>query len=398
MKLAYVVSMYPAQSHTFIHREIEALRALGFEIDTYSIRKAGAGNILGEASQEEARRTRWLVPPDVVALVTALIWGLATRPALMLRLFFESVFAPRTGLRDRALWACYYGEAVLLAYWMVQRKTDHVHCHFGNSGSNTAYIASRLSGIPMSITFHGIDLDEPVRHRHAVKLAHAKFAVCISKFGRSRLMFSTPPEHWEKISIVHCGLTPPEDTTQPPELANHLLCVARLSIEKGHLVLFRALLMLKAKGLPFRCTLVGDGPMRGELESAVMAMGLSDCVTFAGAQPPTKVAEHFREANVGLLASFGEGIPVVLMEAFAHARPVISTYVGGIPELVRDGENGYLVPPGSAGDLAAAIERIVRDPANAAAMGQRGRGRVLEAFREDTGAARLAALFRGERP
>lgn len=396
MRLAYVVSIYPAQSHTFIHREIESLRARGFEIDTYSIRKAGAGNILGEASQAEAARTRWLVPPNPLALLTAICWGLATRPLLLARVFFEAVAAPRTGLRDRALWVCYYGEAVLLAYWMVQRGTDHLHCHFGNSGSNTAYLASRLSGIPMSITFHGIDLDEPVRHRHAVKLAHALFAVCISKFGRSRLMYSTPPEHWDKIRIVHCGLTPPESTTPPPAAANHLVCVARLSVEKGHLVLFKALASLKAKGLPFHCTLVGDGPMRSELETRVRDMGLDDCITFAGAQPPPQVADRFRQANVGLLASFGEGIPVVLMEAFSHARPVISTYVGGIPELVRDGVNGYLVPPGSAGDLAYAIERVLQDPTAAAAMGQRGRETVLTEFREDTGAELLDALFRGK--
>lgn len=396
MKIAYVVSIYPAQSHTFIHREIDALRARGFEIDTYSIRKAGQGNILGAASEEEAARTRWLVPPNPLALVTAFCWGLLTRPALMAKLLVESVAAPRTGLRDRALWACYYGEAVLLAYWMVQRKTTHMHCHFGNSGSNTAYVASRLSGIPMSITFHGIDLDEPVRHRHAVKLAHVKFAVCISKYGRSRLMFSTQPEHWEKINIVHCGLTPPESTTPPPGAANHLLCVARLSIEKGHLILFKALLLLKAKGIPFHCTLVGDGPMREELEARVRELGLGDCLTFAGALPPPQVADRFRQCNVGLLASFGEGIPVVLMEAFSHARPVVSTYVGGIPELVRDGHNGYLVPPGSASDLAAAIERLLTNPAAAAEMGQRGRETVLSAFREDTGADRLAALFRGQ--
>ncbi len=396
MKIAYLTSLYPAQSHTFIHREVDAMRAEGLDIVTFSVRRAVAADILGEASAQEAARTRWLVPPNPLALLTSLAWGFFTRPRRMASVLWEAEFGGRMGVRTRALWLAYFGEAVLLAHWLVRDKVDHLHCHFGNSGSNTAYLASRLAGVPLSITFHGIDLDEPRRHRHAVKLAHARFTVCISKFGKSRLMFATPPKDWHKIRVVRCGITPPDSFTPPTFTENRLVCVARLSVEKGHLILLDSLKEIREQGVPFQCTLVGGGPMREELETRVRALGLQDVVTFTGPLAPPQVAEEFKKADSVVLASFGEGIPVVLMEAFSHGRPVIATYVGGIPELVQNGKNGYLVPPGSAPELTGAITRLLADPEAAREMGRKGRETIVSRYREDTGAARLAKLFRGE--
>jgi glycosyltransferase involved in cell wall biosynthesis len=136
--------------------------------------------------------------------------------------------------------------------------------------------------------------------------------------------------------------------------------------------------------------------MREELETRVRALGLQDVVTFTGPLAPPQVAEEFKKADSVVLASFGEGIPVVLMEAFSHGRPVIATYVGGIPELVQNGKNGYLVPPGSAPELTGAITRLLADPEAAREMGRKGRETIVSRYREDTGAARLAKLFRGE--
>lgn len=398
MRIAYLASLYPAQSHTFIQREIAGLRKLGFHIDTYSIRRASGVDVQGVEGQADLAATRWLLPPPPVALLAALGWAATTRPLLAPRVLIEAAGRAGLGLRGRLLWCAYFVEALVLAHWMARDKVEHLHCHFGNAGSNTAYLASKLSGVPLSITFHGIDLDEPEKYRHAEKLAHARFAVCISKFGRSRLMFATPPALWSKVHIVHCGLDAPDEaaiTRAPGE--GHVLCVARLSVEKGHPILLDALVLLRTRGIPFQCTLVGDGPLRDELKARVKAMGLDDAVKFAGAQPPAKVAEFNQQSDVLVLASFGEGIPVVLMEAMAHARPVVATYVGGIPELVHDGVNGRLVPAGSATDLADAIAEILMDPERAREMGEAGRAEVLEHFRLDGAAERMAALFkRGE--
>lgn len=395
MRIAYLASLYPAQSHTFIQREIAGLRQLGFHIDTYSIRRASGVDVQGAEGQADVAATRCLLPPPPSALFAALGWAVLTRPMLALRGLFEAIGRAGLGLRGRLLWCAYFMEALVLAYWMTRDKAEHMHCHFGNAGSNTAYLASKLSGIPLSISFHGIDLDEPEKFRHAEKLAHARFAVCISKFGRSRLMYATPPELWNKIHIVHCGLDAPGETHITPSPGEgRILCVARLSVEKGHPILLDALDLLRTRGVPFRCTLVGDGPLRDELKARVKAMGLDDAVTFAGAQPPVKVAEYNQQSDVVVLASFGEGIPVVLMEAMAHARPVVATYVGGIPELVHDGVNGRLVPAGSATDLADAIADVLNNPERARKMGESGRAEVLRHFRLDGAAERMAALFR----
>ncbi|MFM1920495.1 MAG: hypothetical protein RLZZ303_2129 [Candidatus Hydrogenedentota bacterium] len=395
MRVAYLASLYPAQSHTFIQREIAGLRQLGFHIDTYSIRRATGVDVQGAEGQADLAATRWLLPPPPADLLAAFCWAVVTRPVLALRVLFEAIGRGGLGLRGYLLWCAYFVEALVLAYWLTRDKADHLHCHFGNAGSNTAYLASKLSGVPLSITFHGIDLDEPEKFRHAEKLAHARFAVCISKFGRSRLMFATPPGLWNRIHIVHCGLDAPGETSITPSPGEgHILCVARLSVEKGHPILLDALDLLRARGIPFLCTLVGDGPLRDELKARVKAMGLDELVKFAGAQPPAMVAEFNLQCDVLVLASFGEGIPVVLMEAMAHARPVVATYVGGIPELVHDGVNGRLVPAGSATDLADAIAEILMEPERARNMGQAGRAEVLQHFRLDGAAERMAALFK----
>lgn len=397
MKIAYLVSLYPAQSHTFIQREIAGLRERGFDISTYSIRRAPEGQILGDAAREEAARTKVLVTKDLRKIIAAGLWALFTRPILFTKVALEGIAHRRLSMRLRMLWTFYLAEATLLAHWMTQEGAEHLHCHFGNAGSNAAYLASKLTGIPLSITFHGIDLDEPGVYRHATKVQHSRFVVCISKYGRARLMYCTPRDQWQKVHLVRCGYNPPaEEALSPVAEAPHIVCVARLSSEKGHLVLFEALQMLRERQVDFHCTLAGDGPMRQELEQWARAMGLQDAVTFAGALPQDAISRLFHSARVGVLASFGEGIPVVLMESLAHERPVVATYVGGIPELVHPGENGLLVPPGSARDLADALQQLLQDPALAQRMGEAGRREVLQHFREDVAADRMAALFRGE--
>lgn len=300
------------------------------------------------------------------------------------------------GWHGHLKWCGYLGEAILIAYWLHRHRIEHLHCHFGNAASNAAMLAARIARLPWSITFHGIDLDEPEHFRHADKLADCRFAVCISKFGRSRLMYSTPAEQWHKIHLVRCGLPFPEASTLTDLPGQgRILCVARLSAEKGHIILLQALAKLHQRGMNFFCTMVGDGPMRSQLEQMVVKLGLSGKVSFAGALPPDAVSEQNRQSDLLVLASFGEGIPVALMEAMSHQRPVVATYVGGIPELVRDGHNGYLVPAGSVGDLAEALERLLSNVDDARIMGKHGRATVAEGYRLDVAATRLAALFRG---
>lgn len=396
MKIAYLASRYPAVSHTFILQEILALRARGLEIETFSVRTATRSDIIDALNSEEARRTRNLLPANPALYAAALLWALATRPLRTLRAFGNAVGTFDVSPIQRLMWFFYFLEAVVLARWLSAGNFAHLHCHFGNNGSNTAWLAAMMAGIPFSMTLHGIDIDEPQKFRLPRKIADAAFTVCISKFGKARMMHLCPPKHWHKIRIVRCGVRPLDPPcAEPVTGAGRLLCVARLSEEKGHLILFDALKALHGKGIPFHCTLVGDGPLRNTLEARAAELGLAQQITFKGALAPPDVAQCYRESDLVLLASFGEGIPLVLMEAMSHGRPVVATRVGGIPELVENGANGLLVSPGSAREFTDALGYLLKDPARASEMGRAALETVRTRFDLDTSAERLRALFTG---
>ncbi len=370
MRIAYLVSRYPAQSHTFIKREIDRLSDAGVEIVRFSVNRPTAADILGEHAAAEAQITRWLVPPPVGALLSAFAVALWRQPGALRRELADAL-AKASG-RQKLKWLAYFGEGVLLADMLRRSGAQHLHCHFGNAGSNTAMIAARLAKLPYSISYHGIDLDEPEVFRHGEKVRESAFSVCISDYGREVLLHSAP-EASDKVHVVRCGFPAlPEEQVPPLPGRNHIVCVARLAAEKGHRVLVEALAQLKARGLAFHCTFVGSGPLEEEVAGRIAALDLSERVTMKGALPPQEVAAQIAAADVSVLASFGEGIPIVLMEAFAQQRPVVATRVGGIAELVEDGVSGRLVEAGDATALADALASILADPERAHEMGVAG--------------------------
>ncbi len=393
--IAYLVSLYPALSHTFIEREVYELTVLGLDVLPFSVRKPDPEKVPGEFGRQELKRVRWLVPASFFSLCTAALWALFTRPVRTARTFRKAVF-PAEGVREKLKWTAYFGEAVLLARQLSRSKARQLHCHFGNAGSNVAWLAGDLARLPVSYSFHGIDLDEPVRFRHAEKVRDSAFCVCISEHGRKVLLASAGREAASKIHVVRCGYTPPpEDELKPPPGRNRIVCVARLSEEKGHKVLLEALDMLKHHGVAFECELLGDGPLRGEIAAMIEARGLTEQVVLAGAVSPDEVAHRLDDADVSVLASYGEGIPLALIEAFAHERPVVATRVGGIGELVTDGENGRLVPAGDAEALAEALAGVLADAGRARLMGFAGRLRMLSLHDPVKAAETLKNLFDG---
>ena len=394
MKIAYLTSMYPNVSHTFILREILALRARGVEIVTFSVRRPTAQNILGAEAAREAKATRWLVPPPARTFARALLWGLASRPLLSARTLVNAVTAPGIRLRQRIKWFYYFAEAVLLAYWLVTERCDRLHGHFGNSGSSTALLAARLAGVPFSFTCHGSELLEPDIFRLADKVAVADFVACVSEYGRAQLMRLSEPSHYHKLHVVRCGLpSPPVATPCKTNRSSEILCVARLSPEKGHLVLLEALVLLRDRNTDFHCTLVGDGPMRSTIEAKLTEWALTDRVCLTGSLPPDEVTSRYQQAGVVVLPSFSEGVPVVLMEALACARPVVATCVGGVPELIEHNTRGLLVTPSDADALADALQRVLQDPEWASRLAQAGAEFVWREFDLEVSARRLAELF-----
>ena len=370
MKIAYITSLYPAVSHTFILREILALRRLGLDIDTFSIRRAAPADILGDDAARESCTTRWLVPPHPIPYLTAFLWAVATRPQRAVQVLRLALSRNTISFGQRLKWLFYFAEAVQLARWLNAGRHNHVHCHFGNNGANTAMLAARIADIPFSMTCHGSELNDPEGNNLGEKVRASAFTVCVSEFGRSILKGICPENQCSKLHVVRCGLDSGTDTRERTTQNDvpKLVSVGRLSPEKAQDTLLDALAILRDTDVKFHCTLVGEGPMRRSIEARAAQLDLHAHLTLTGALPPDRVAEIYGKADVIVLSSISEGVPIVLMEAMSHALPVVATRVGGIPELVDDGRTGLLVPSEDPASLADALRRVLDDPERAKEM------------------------------
>ena len=402
-RIAYLTGQYPEVSLTFILREVEGLRALGADVRTCSIRETPPEQHPGPAEKAAAASTFHVLktarnPLPLLA---------AQSPALRMprRYFGALALALRTrapGLRALIYQLIFFVEATVLARHLKREKIDHLHNHFVFGSATVAMLASELTGIPYSFTLHGpADLLEPYRWRLDEKTARAEFVCVISHYARSQLMFFSDPAHWHKIRIIHCGVDPalydrpagpPLPARRPDEI--RLVFVGRLAPVKGLRVLLEALAQLTEELPQLHLVLVGDGPDRANLEAAAAPLG--DSVTFTGYLSQAEVAQAMQGADICVLPSFAEGVPVVLMEAMASRKPVVATQVAGVGELVEDGENGFIVPPGDMEMLADRIRTLAGDAKLRARMGAKGRARVCAEFDIADEVTRLAALFAGQ--
>jgi glycosyltransferase involved in cell wall biosynthesis len=394
-RVAYLVNCYPRNSHSFIRREIRALEELGLEILRVSHQPLDE-ELASPEDQEELRRTRILLGAGAPALAAALAReGLRapTRFARALRL------AVRMGRRGNGVvrHLAYLAEACVLAGWLREAGTEHVHAHFGTNSATVALLCRTLGGPPFSFTVHGPEeFDRPEALSLGEKVARAAFTVAISSFGRAQLCRWTRFSDWQRLQVVRCGvddavLAAP-GAAVPPE--PRLLCVARLGEQKGHMVLVEAAAALRDEGVPFELTLIGDGPLRAPLEARVRALRLDDRIHFAGWTSGEGVRRAIHGSRALVLPSFAEGLPVVLMEALALGRPVVTTAIAGIPELVEHGVSGWIVPAGSPEALARAMRAALEaPPARLEEMGRAGAARARERHDVRREARKLADLF-----
>ncbi|MEM9880896.1 MAG: glycosyltransferase [Pseudomonadota bacterium] len=399
MKIAYLTGEYPRATDTFIQREVHALRDLGFSVDTFSVRRTAAEHHVGPEQQAEYQNTVFLLERVIsLSSVMAHMKLLLASPgryfdglAVLFRLFDSDVKHCLTNI-------VYFCEAVILAETLKKRKIQHLHNHFANSSCSVALLASVVSGIPYSFTIHGPSIFfEPRKWRLDVKTEHAAFVSCISHFCRSQLMLFSAPKDWNKLFIVHCGVPRLFHEMDPKKPHTNeipqLLFVGRLAQIKGLEVLFNALAMLK-QDLAFRLTLVGDGAERGYLEERATQLGLAECTDFVGYKAQADVAALLRECDLFVLPSFAEGVPVVLMEALAAAKPAIATNVAGVSELVEHGHNGFLVSPGDFASLLDALRRVLGDENLRKTLGEHGKQRVEADFSSEKEARWIGDLFK----
>ena len=397
LRIAYLVNQYPMVSHSFVRREIRALERIGIEVLRISIR-GWSEAVVDPEDREERERTRYVLRGGLLPLVAAIMRQGLRSPARL---------ASALGLALRMGWRAHKPLPFHLVYlaeacWIVPRLraqgARHLHAHFGTNSAEVAMLVNVLCGIPYSFTVHGIaELDRPDAIGLGEKIRRAAFVVAVSSFCRAQLYRWTAPEAWAKVKVVHCGLEPAfhQVPRNAPPARPRLVCVARLSGEKGQLLLVQAAALLARDGIDFELVLAGDGELRPSLEAEIARHGLERKVWITGWLSSDQVRNEILAARALVLPSFAEGLPVVLMEAMALRRPVLTTYIAGIPELVIDGENGWLFPAASVEKLVEAMRACLAQPAEVLeAMGDRARQRVLLRHDVDAEAAHLARHIR----
>lgn len=397
MRIAYFINQYPKVSHSFIRREILALERQGIEVQRIALR--GWDDELQDSDDiAERSKTRYVLENGVKGLLKPLLEVLRAQP----RRFFSALWlALRMGRRADRSWPyhlIYLAEACRVVQWLQAFGAEHVHAHFGTNSTEVVMLANALGGPPYSFTVHGPEeFDKPQFLHIDEKVRRAAFVAAVSSYGRSQLYRWVAHAHWNKVKVVHCGLEaafhagPPVPVPAVPRL----VCVGRLCEQKGQLLLLEAAQKLAAQGTAFELVLAGDGEMRAEIETLIVRHGLQGQVRITGWISSGQVREELLAARALVLPSFAEGLPVVIMEAMALRRPVLTTYVAGIPELVRPGENGWLFPAGAVQELAAAMADCLGQPDEVLQrMGDAAHQRVLERHDIDTEVAKLARYFR----
>jgi colanic acid/amylovoran biosynthesis glycosyltransferase len=371
--LAYLLSRYPAISHTFFLKEVLGLRERGLQIGTASINLPDRpGHDLPAVESAEAHATYYVKSGGMVLLAFRVLVTAITHPAVTFRGLSAALHLGGWSLIARAYALFYLAEALLVGRWMRCNSLTHLHVHFGGPVASVGMLTAQAWRIPWSLTLHGPDefFDQEAFYLRQ-KIESADFIICISDFCRSQVLRIAPSLAADRLEVVRLGvdciaLQPANKTRSShceiPSGPVRLVCTGRMVSAKGHRILLEALAPLIAAGVDLTCSLIGDGPERRSLEALCQNLSIAGRVHFLGAMAHGPTLAEVAKADIFVLASFAEGLPVALMEAMALGVPCISTTIAAIPELIHDRANGLLVPPANPGALAKAITELVEAP------------------------------------
>jgi len=398
MSIGYVISKYPAISHTFIQREIVALRGLGVDVHTFSVRQPPSEEMLTDTDRAERNRTCHLLPTSFWKLLQCHAIELFRSPIAYFRTLWLAILHRGKNLTDVIHGVCYFAEAIILVRESRKREITRLHSHFINSGGEVSLIASRHMNIPWSCTLHGLsDYGNPKSNFLTKKIELADTVFCVTDFGRAQAMLASTPDAWHKLCVVRCGLDA-EMLVQPQERSLSggplkLVTVGRLSPEKGQTGLLNALRIAIDRGVEVTLRIIGDGPLTRTLERSITELELTKHVQMLGAQPPHVVRSELAQADVCVMSSLMEGLPVTLMESMAQSRPVIAPCVAGIPELVRPGNNGWLFTASRWDELAGCIMDAASRRSELSTMGRRGRNLIRTRYQISFSALQIATIL-----
>lgn len=392
LRLGYLIPQFPGQTHIFFWRELEALQARGVQPVLLSTRPPPPGLISHEWSAEATARTTYLARMDPAAALGGLV---RLPPGDLLS---APRGEPRAFLRDMAM---SIPAARRLVDHARREGIDHVHAHSCGRAALIAALAFRMGGPRYSLTLHGPLEDYGPGQRY--KWRHAAFATIITEKLRAEAETELAGYLPSRIAVqamgVETGRLSRDTPWQPPRPGEPLriMSCGRLNQVKGHQDLLQAIRMLRNAGHDARLVIAGEDDAGGTgyrrvIEARIAELGLDDAVTLLGAVSEGEVRRHLLEAHVFALASWHEPLGVALMEAMSCEVPTIGTAAGGVAELIRDGQDGILVPPRDPPAMADAILRLAGDPDLARRLGQAGRERIVSGFGAEAGAETLIRL------
>ncbi len=383
MRIAYLTHQYPKVSHSFVRREIAGLEALGHTVLRFSVRPSDLALTPDPADARERERTQVLLdlPRGLFGLIVAYGRQLLRAPRQTLRVSSSMLrlgFSTGNGI---ARPAAYLLEAAVLLDTLMREQVLHLHAHFGSNAATVAWIVRRLGGPSFSMTIHGpAEWDAPRRNLLTQKLEAAAFTALISSHGVAQAKRWVGPEYWDRLHKIGCGVDASFfHAARPIDRAARFrfVSVGRLEAQKAPLLLLQAFAGIVSSGIDAELVLAGDGEFRSAIEAFVSAHRLEDRVELTGWITEAAVRDLVTLSHCFVLASVAEGLPVAIMEAMALERPVLSTYVAGIPELVLPGRNGWLVPAGDVSALESCLRDVVATPVDKLdAMGREGSRRV----------------------
>ncbi len=400
-RLGYLLSRYPAISHTFFLKEVLGLRQRGLVIEVASINHPDRPRKdLPPVEAAEAERTYYVKPTGIVSVALQVVSIAIAHPGVAWRGLRAALRLGEFDLLRRAFALFYFAEALLVGDWMRRRSLTHLHVHFGGAVATVGMLTAQAWQIPWSVTLHGPDefFDQESFYLRR-KIESASFVICISDFCCSQVLRIAPSLEDSRLEVVRLGV---DCTALQPPLTNsvgatsrplHLACTGRMVAAKGHRILLEAIAALAAEKIEVTCTLIGDGPERKALEALANRLGIAGQIHFLGAMAHQPTLAEVAKADVFVLASFAEGLPVALMEAMALGVPCISTTIAAIPELIHSGENGLLVPPANSAALAAALRQLASDEALRLQLGQEARQTAAENYNLATNLDLLASVW-----
>jgi colanic acid/amylovoran biosynthesis glycosyltransferase len=397
LKLTYIIGTYPSLTTTFIDREIDALRQRGTDLQIISIRRPHTE--LSPRQLELQQGVSYLLPPRPGELVIAHLWWMVRRPMTVLRTIAYLVTRPHPfGPRRRTL--LHVSTGLYAAYRLRGRADSHLHAHFADRAATVALVASRLLTTTYSVTAHANDIYlRPMLLKE--KVGEATFAATCTEYNRSHLASTVGEQLAPRIMRLYHGLdlTSFRPGTDGPGPADTVVSVGQLKEKKGLRYLIEACALLRDRGRRVRCEIIGDGPLRADLQALIDDLGLGGEVSLLGALPLPEVVDHYRRSALFVLpcvvAADGDrdGIPNAILEAMGMELGVISTAVSGIPEVVRDGTTGFLVEPANAAQLADRMQELIEKPDLRRRLGHAARALVLDQFEIERNVERLMEAF-----